>query len=163
MTVDVGRTDLHKRILYSAAALSLIAALIHLWVIPEHFEEWWGYGTFFLVAAVAQGFYGAALLRWPTQPLLLLGIIGNSLIILLYLLTRTVEIPLLGPAAGEVEQLGFIDVCATTSEVALILALSSLLLWRLFHERVNLFMFILATAILLLAHLPHLLLASRLP
>jgi hypothetical protein len=23
-----------------AAALSLVAALIHLWVAPEHFEEW---------------------------------------------------------------------------------------------------------------------------
>jgi membrane protein YdbS with pleckstrin-like domain len=28
--------------LYAAAALSLFAALIHLWVTPEHFEEWWG-------------------------------------------------------------------------------------------------------------------------
>jgi hypothetical protein len=26
--------------LYAAAALSLVAALIHLWVAPEHFEEW---------------------------------------------------------------------------------------------------------------------------
>jgi hypothetical protein len=37
--------------LYPIAALSLIAGLIHLWVMPEHFEEWWGYGTFFLVPA----------------------------------------------------------------------------------------------------------------
>ena len=36
-------------VLYAAAALSLLAALIHLRVMPEHFEEWWGYGTFFLV------------------------------------------------------------------------------------------------------------------
>jgi hypothetical protein len=28
------------RTLYAAAALSLLAALIHLWVMPEHFEEW---------------------------------------------------------------------------------------------------------------------------
>lgn len=162
MTVEGGRTGLHNQVLYPAAALSLIAALIHLWVIPEHFEEWWGYGAFFLVAAIAQGSYSAALLRWPGQRLLLLGIVGNSLIILLYLLTRTVGIPFFGPEAGEIEELGFVDVCATTSEVALIVALGTLLLWRIFHERINLFVFILATAILLLAHLPHLLLASRL-
>jgi len=24
------------------AALSLMAGLIYLWVMPEHFEEWWG-------------------------------------------------------------------------------------------------------------------------
>ena len=29
-----------KPILYVAAALPLVAALIHLWVVPEHFEEW---------------------------------------------------------------------------------------------------------------------------
>ena len=28
--------------LYVAAALSLVAALAHLWVMPEHFKEWWG-------------------------------------------------------------------------------------------------------------------------
>jgi len=87
---------------------------------------------------------------------LLLGIIGNSSIILLYLLTRTVGIPLFGPEAGEVEEVGFADVCATTSEAALIIALGALLLSRL-RERVGLFAFILATAIMLLAHLPHLL------
>jgi hypothetical protein len=34
-------------ILYPIAGFSLVAALIHLWVIPEHFEEWWGYVLFF--------------------------------------------------------------------------------------------------------------------
>ena len=45
------------RTLYAAASLSLVAALIHLWVAPEHFGEWWGYGAFFLVAAAAQLLY----------------------------------------------------------------------------------------------------------
>src|SRR5215218_7861729 len=92
-----------KEILYVAAAFSLLAALIHLWVIPEHFEEWWGYGTFFLISAAAQGVYAAALPHWPRRPLLLLGIGGNVSIIILYLLTRTVGIPFFGPHAGEVE------------------------------------------------------------
>ena len=38
---------------YAAAALSLAAALVHLWVAPGHFELWWGYGAFFLAAASA--------------------------------------------------------------------------------------------------------------
>jgi cell filamentation protein len=42
------------RTLYAASALSLLAGLIHLWVTPEHFEEWWGYGLFFMFAAAAQ-------------------------------------------------------------------------------------------------------------
>jgi hypothetical protein len=76
--------------LYPIAALSLIAGLIHLWVMPEHFEEWWGYGTFFLVAAAAQMGHVPLLLRWPSRMVLVLGIMGNSAIILLYLLTRAV-------------------------------------------------------------------------
>lgn len=94
---------------------------------------------------------------------MLLGIVGNSAIILPYLLTRTVGIPFFGPGAGEVEELGFIDACATTSEVALMLVLGALLLWRIYHQRINVFVFVLATVVLLLAHLPHVLLASRLP
>ena len=39
-----------KGLVYSAVALWLVAALIHLWVTPEHFREWWGYGTFMLAA-----------------------------------------------------------------------------------------------------------------
>ncbi|CAA9448537.1 MAG: hypothetical protein AVDCRST_MAG02-653 [uncultured Rubrobacteraceae bacterium] len=44
-----------------AAGLSLVAALAHVWAMPEHFAEWWGYGGFFLVVAVAQGLYVQAL------------------------------------------------------------------------------------------------------
>jgi len=81
-------TDRPKGVLYTVASLSLLAALIHLWVMPEHFEEWWGYGMFFLVAAVAQVVYVPLLVRWPNQTVLLLGIAGNSAIVLLYLFTR---------------------------------------------------------------------------
>jgi hypothetical protein len=109
--------------LYPVAALSLIAGLIHLWVMPEHFEEWWGYGSFFLVAAVAQIGYGPLLLSWPNQTVLMLGVAGNSAIILLYLLTRVVGIPLFGPEAGEVEYVGFVDVCATVSEATIVIAI----------------------------------------
>src|SRR5215216_7342782 len=91
--------------LYAAAALSLLAGLIHLWVAPEHFEEWWGYGAFFLVAAAAQLLYAPLALRWPSRTLLIVGIAGNLAIVALYLLTRTVGIPPLGPEAGKVEGL----------------------------------------------------------
>src|SRR5215203_6437605 len=93
-------TDRPRGVLYMVAALSLLAALIHLWVAPEHFEEWWGYGAFFLVAAAAQVLYVPLVLLWPTRIVLLLGIAGNLAIAVLYLLTRTVGIPLFGPEAG---------------------------------------------------------------
>src|ERR687884_675196 len=56
-----------ERTLYAAAALSLLAGLIHLWVTPEHFEEWWGYGAFFLVAGAAPILYVPTVLLWPAR------------------------------------------------------------------------------------------------
>ena len=101
----IGATG-RERTLYAAAALSLLAGLLHLWVAPKHFEEWWGYGAFFVVAGAAQILY---------VPIVVLY--------LLTLLTRTVGIPLFGPGAGEVEGVSFIDLCATTSEVGIAVAL----------------------------------------
>lgn len=41
LSLSEGHTQLRSRaVLYVAAALSLVAALVHLWVMPEHFEEW---------------------------------------------------------------------------------------------------------------------------
>ena len=35
-------TNRSKTVLYAVAVFSLLAAVIHLWAMPEHFEEWWG-------------------------------------------------------------------------------------------------------------------------
>ena len=147
-----------RAVLLPAAAMSLFAALVHLWATPEHLSEWWGYGAFFLAAALAQGVYAAALLRRPSRRLLLAGILGNSSIVLLYLATRTLGVPPVGPKAGEVETVGLLDACATLSEVVLVGALGVLLFWRLVRERVGLVLIVAATALLALAHLPHLIL-----
>jgi hypothetical protein len=151
-TLAAGRP---KPILY-AAALSMVAALIHLWVMPEHFEEWWGYGAFFLVAASAQLLYVPLLLRWPTRTVLLLGIGGNFAIVVLYLLTRTVGIPLFGPEAGEVEGVGFADVCATTSELGIGVALGTALLQEIRRERRRTILLIVAVGLVLVGHVVHL-------
>lgn len=114
-------------LLYAAAALSLVAALIHILAMPEHFDEWWGYGTFFLVVALAQWFYPLALLRWPRRPTCLLGILGNLAIIGLYIVTRTAGIPLFGPHAGEVEDIGVVDLTSKLAELALVIILVALM------------------------------------
>jgi hypothetical protein len=157
--VSVTRTTRSQRgVLPVVAALSLLAALIYLWRMPEHFEEWWGYGAFFLVAAVAQVLYVPLLMRWPNRTVLLLGIAGNSAIVLLYLFTRVVGIPLFGPEAWEVEGVGILDVCATMSEVAIMVALGGLVLMGIARERTTLIGLILAAMLFIGAHLPHVLL-----
>jgi hypothetical protein len=112
-----------RKWLYSAAALSTVAGLIHLLAMLEHFIEWSGYGLFFLVVALAQLYYVPLLLtRRRGGALLVAGIVGNSLIVGLYLVTRTAGIPL-GPQAGEVEVVGFADLLCMLAELALIACL----------------------------------------
>ena len=142
------------------AALSLLAALIHLWVMPEHFEEWWGYGTFFLVSAFAQGLYAPGLLRWPNRAILLAGVAGNLAIVILWLVTRTSGIPLFGPHAGEVEEVGVMDLVCTFAEVGIIAGLGVLTMRDLPTEQRIQIVVVLAVSALLFWHLLHLLAGS---
>jgi hypothetical protein len=129
-----------QQLVYGAAALSVAAALIHGIVTPEHFEEWWGYGLFFMLAALVQLFYGLLLVFRPWQPdpirgthgfsaayLYWAGILGNAFLIVLYLITRTVGIPFFGPEAGEVEDVTVLSLLSKAVEVVLMAALILLL------------------------------------
>jgi hypothetical protein len=127
---------------------------------PEHFEEWWGYGAFFLVAAAAQILYVPIVLLLPTRIVLLLGIVGNLAIVVLYLLTRTVGIPLFGPEAGEVEGFGFVDVCATASEVGITVALGAALLRNAPPQRRRTIVLIVAIGLVSVGHMVHLVLRA---
>lgn len=111
---------------YVAVALSFGTAAIHAWVMPEHFREWWGYGTFFLIAALAQGIYGVALLKFARRWLFPVGIAGNVAIIVVYVATRTAGIPFFGPHAGEVEPVKGIDMASKLVELTLFFALAAL-------------------------------------
>ena len=122
-----------KIIVFTAAGLSLIAAAVHAALMPEHMEEWWGYGAFFLLAAVLQGAYAIALLRWAGPAVLAFGIVANLAIVALYLWTRMVGVPIFGPDAGEVEEWGTVDVLTALVEIALVAALV-VLLWARPHD-----------------------------
>ena len=112
-----------RALLYPSAALSLAAAVGHLWSMPPHFEEWVGYGLFFLFVAFVQGAYALALLRWPTKPVLFAGIAGNLAVVGFYIVTRTAGVPLLGPHAGHVESVAAVDLTVAVAELGLVGAL----------------------------------------
>jgi hypothetical protein len=116
-----------ERMVYSAA-LSFVAEAIHLWMAPEHYLEWLGYGVFFLAAAVFHGVLGAALLFRARRWVFFVGALGNLAIVLLWVYTRTVAVPL-GPMAGEAEAVGVLDLACTSAEVALVILLAALWWW----------------------------------
>ncbi|MGI8929623.1 MAG: hypothetical protein ACR2H0_09215 [Candidatus Limnocylindrales bacterium] len=120
-----------------AAGLSASAAILHGLAAPEHLAEWWGYGAFFIAATVTQGGYAILLALQPWRydatgalapghggragrASYLVGIAGTAAIVILYVVTRTIGIPLLGPEAGKVEELTPISVLSKLVELALI-------------------------------------------
>jgi hypothetical protein len=107
-------------------ALSGVAAAIHLWVAAEHFEEWWGYGAFFVVAAYLELAFAWLLIRRPSDRLILAGIYGSTATVLMYVVSRTCGVPL-GPSAGAVEAVEAFGVTATAAEAALVVLLSGML------------------------------------
>ncbi len=117
--------DVRRSSLGLAVALTMGAAMIHVWAMPEHFEEWWFYGVLFLLVALVQGYYSVALWLWGGRRVFILGMGGNLAIVVFYLVTRTVGVPF-GPHVGEIEAVGGLDLAATMFEVALVATLALL-------------------------------------
>lgn len=105
-----------------AAGGTATAALVHVVVLPEHLEESWLYGLFFLALAVVQGGYAWGLLLAPPPLVLRVGAAGNAAAVALWAVTRSVGLPF-GPFAGQVERVGALDLVAVTAELLAVLGL----------------------------------------
>jgi hypothetical protein len=106
------------------AVLSGAAAAIHLAAGPEHVEELGDVGLGFYWAALFQAAFVVAWLvssrpRW----LAWVGIAGNGMLIALWLLSRTVGLPVL----PGVEPVGTTDAICVALEVGLVMVLASVL------------------------------------
>lgn len=105
-----------------AAVLSLTAGWIHFAFMASHFRQWWLYGMFFLASGVAQSLFTVAILRFPRPSVVLAGIVMNLAIVLLYIDSRTVGVPI-GPHADVAERTKLIDLAVTGAELVTIGAL----------------------------------------
>lgn len=137
-----------RLLVHLTAALSLAAACVHFAYADSHFEDWWGYGVFFVAAGNAQALFAALLVWRPRAWLPLAGIAGNLAIVVVYVLTRTNGIPL-GPHARVVEEAGAVDWLTTAAQVAIIAALVAMLDGRLRRWLINGLMLLGAVAWLL--------------
>ena len=108
------------------AILSGLAAGIHLGVAPQHFAEWWGYGTFFVLAALGDVALVALLALRPRAWVVQAGIWATLATMLMYLLSRTAGIPL-GSRDRRGRAGGAAGPAATVAEGALVIVLCGLL------------------------------------
>jgi hypothetical protein len=121
--------SLGAAVLGALAGLSGLAAGIHLSVAPEHFDEWWGYGAFFLAAAAGECALVVALALRPRSWIIQTAIWTTLATMLMYLVSRTAGIPL-GPQKGVVETVDLPGLAATAAEGALVVVLCLLLAGR---------------------------------
>lgn len=125
--VPLGSTVRREPVACAAASLSLVAALIHLWIMPEHFAHWWVYGAYFVASALAQGLSSILVIRWPSNCFVLLAsIAGNLLVIVTYVVARTWGVPF-GPGFGQVGNTEVLGMVATAAEVGTLVAMVALL------------------------------------
>jgi hypothetical protein len=106
---------------YSVASAAAGAAAIHYAVVAEHFDEWWGFGLFFVSSAVAQLVWAMVVVASPSRPVIWFGVVGNAAIVVLWIVTRTFG-TLVGPEPTTPEPIGVADSVATAFEVAIVVA-----------------------------------------
>jgi hypothetical protein len=110
-----------------ATVLAGSLGIIHIVATPLYFGQWLGYGIAFVAIAVLQVMYSMVLaVNRPRRIFFWAGIVGNVLIVAVWLLTRTVGVPM-GPMAGEVLPIEFLDGLAQVLEVTQIVHLAVLL------------------------------------
>jgi hypothetical protein len=108
----------------AAAAMFLLGpAAIHFAVAPEHLRVYPPYGLFFMLVGLLQVALAAAVVLRPSPPILLGGAAFSLLVIAVWLLSRTVGLPI-GPTPGIPEAIGLADLLTTLMEwIAVILLL----------------------------------------
>jgi hypothetical protein len=109
------------------AVVSLGAAAIHFAVLGHHLREYVPFGVFFAVVAWAQAAWAVGVVARPGRRLLQAGIVGNSVVVAVWVVSRTWSVPL-GPGAGRPEAVAAADVAATILEAVLVIGAAGLLL-----------------------------------
>lgn len=101
------------------AALSGLAAGIHAAVVPEHVEEYWLFGAFFVALTVFQAGWALAIVRRPTARVALVGMVVSTAVVVVWVLSRTTGLPV-GPHPWIPEAVGTLDVASGLAEVGIV-------------------------------------------
>jgi hypothetical protein len=115
-------------VLRLTAALALVCALIHVGAAVDHYREFALYSLVFSTLAVAQFTWAALLVLRPTARWLAAGCGLQLAVVVLWVLSRTVGVPI-APTAWVPEQVGVADltvtVCELVSVAAVVMVLSA--------------------------------------
>ena len=122
-----------RSIIISIATLSLSVGAIHLLLVPEHSKESLVWGLVFLVSGIAQMVFGIIIL-FAKKPifktmLCLIGIIGNAMLVITFILVRLVTPPF-SPEGAPINELEPNGIITLIIEIVLVILLSYELRFR---------------------------------
>jgi len=109
-----------------AASFATETGLLHAIAGQDHFQEWWGYGVFFLIVSLCQFIGGALLLFKSSHGLYWAGIVGTVVVLAVWTVSRTVGVHI-GPDSAAPEPIGLLDALCGGLECALLFVLVRLL------------------------------------
>ena len=137
----------YYRLIWAIVALSALTGVAHLFVSSQYFIQWWGYGYFFIWAGLSQLGFAFLIIVQPLffgtsevsdlqrgslrRKLFLIGALGNEGVITLYVITRTIGVPFLGPAVNVILPLEPLGLAVTLAELAVVVMLLILARQRL--------------------------------
>lgn len=113
-----------------AAFASFGAASIHFAAAPTHWQEWMPAGQFFVILALLQLIWSAAVFVRPAASLLVAGVMLNIGVIALWAVSRTAGAPF-GPHAGQPEAVQGADLFALLLEIYIVMGAG----WVLYRGR----------------------------
>jgi hypothetical protein len=108
-----------SRLRAAVAVLTLATAWVHLAYVESHWDQWWAYGAFFLVVGVAQGLFAVLILARPRPWVAAAGIAGTLAVIGMYVLSRTIGMPV-GPHADFAERAETVDLATAAAELGVV-------------------------------------------
>lgn len=111
------------------AALALASGAIHFAMAPDHFGEYWLFGTFMVVSAWLQLWLAAAVVLRASKRAFQIGFLLQSSIVVLWIITRTSGIPV-GPDHWTPESIAPVDALCTGFEAATAIGFLALLMPR---------------------------------
>ena len=95
---------------------SIGAGVIHAAVVPEHLDEAWAFGGFFILAAGFQIGWAIPVVLRRSVSVYLTGALANGAMIGIWVVSRTIGLPI-GPEPWMAEPAGTLDVAATCLEL----------------------------------------------
>ena len=123
---ELPRWGARDGIVFAVALFSAGAAAIHLAVAKMHFDEYTLFGVFFVGSGLAQLVWPLWLLLRRWRPLLVLGAVGNGLIVALWAVDRIWGLPL-GPEHWKPDPVGFGDSVTAAFELLIVAGCATLL------------------------------------